>query len=40
VSTRKKLGERVLWAVTKSFWWTAASAVALALISNHQGISL
>jgi hypothetical protein len=36
---RKKLGDRVLWAVTKSVWWTAAYAVALALISAHQGVN-
>jgi hypothetical protein len=39
VSTGKKLGDKVLWALTKSMWWTAASAVVLALISTHQGVS-
>ena len=39
VSMGKRLGDRVLWAVTKSFWWTAASAVVLALMSSHQGVS-
>jgi hypothetical protein len=33
------LHDRVLWALTKTAWWTAAAAIVLALISAHQGVS-
>ena len=39
VGNRKRLGDRILWGVTKTFWWTATSCLVLALVSAHQGIS-
>jgi hypothetical protein len=37
--TARTLHSRVLWALTKTAWWTAAAGFILAFISAHQGVS-
>jgi hypothetical protein len=32
------LPDILLWALTKTAWWTFAAAVCLALVSRHQGV--